>query len=73
MFEVRKDSLKVFGGIIKNGVFVLEISVGKPSPSALISTTSSDSSMLLHRRLGHLNFGYIQRLDPSATNVLSSP
>lgn len=59
LFEVRKEGRKVFGGSIRNGVFVLDITVGKPSPSALTSTTASDSSMLQHRRLGHLNYGYL--------------
>lgn len=56
MFEVRKGGLKVVG-TIRNGVFVLDITVGKPSPSTLTTTTTSDASVLLHRRLGHLDYG----------------
>lgn len=72
-FEVPKDGQKVFGGNIRIGVFVLNITVGKPSPSALTSTTPSDSLMLLHRRLGHLNFGYIHKLNPSVLNSTPPP
>lgn len=43
-FEFRKDSKKVFGGIIRNGIFVLNVTIGKSSPSAHTTRSSSDTS-----------------------------
>lgn len=34
-FEVRKDNKKVFRGVIRNQTFMLNVTIGKSSPSAL--------------------------------------
>lgn len=67
-FEVRKDSKKVLDGVIKNGIFVLNVSNGKPTLSASAVSASSDFSILHHRRLGHLNYGYLHKLHPSCSS-----
>lgn len=72
-FEVRKDGKKVFGGFIRNGIFVLNVTIGKSSSSAQSARSSSDTSILLHRRLGHLNYGYLHKLFPSSASSSPEP
>ena len=69
-FEVRKENKKVFGGIIKNGIFVLDVKIGKSSHSALAASSDSNTSILLHRRLGHLSYGYLHKLVPSCPSSI---
>lgn len=67
-FEVRKDNQKVFSGFIQNGIFVLNVTICKSSPSAFTARSNSDTSILLHRRLGHLNYVYLHKLVPSCSS-----
>lgn len=69
-FEVRKDSKKMLGGVIKNGIFLLNTSTGKPTLSVSTVSMSSELSMLQHRRLDHLNYGYIHKIHLSFHQIL---
>lgn len=64
-FTVIRDRINLLNGYISNGVFVLKANVAKSlSPSVFVTQSpSSHDAMLLHRRLGHLNFGYIKNLN----------
>lgn len=65
-FTVTKDGTNLFNGYISNGVFVLVANVGKSgfnSSTPNMYASPSHDAMLLHRRLGHLNFGYLKKLD----------
>lgn len=72
-FEVQKNFKPILDGVIKNIIFVLEESVGKPMSPPLSASAVSDVSILQHRRLGHPNYSYLNKLDPSCPSSASAP
>lgn len=72
-FKVQKDNRRVFGGVIRNGMFVLNVEIGKSYHLAYSAKSAADTSILLHRRLGHLDYGYLNKLFLSCISSAPEP
>lgn len=64
MFEIRLNGSRLLHGSIQDGVFVLAITIGTPHLTLNIARPQTDVT-LLHRRLGHLNLGYLRMIKPN--------